>query len=340
MCYAAEVWADYRKYARRWGAEIGFQDFFDLYWQPSQPGQHGRKPRPTTPKALDEVFALGDADEEHAIAALVEEYDQHEIAQLEHDLFKQRRRLQEAERALQEKMTAPALKERRVVSDKIAWTLHRLAELRRSEAQATDSRIFPGCYAPVLLMENGRKIVKPMRFQCRREGTPSFYDRLYPDTYVARREDLEQDWREQFGHRHAIVAIRSFSEMVHHPAGDPDNRDAGEYRLLQFHPEPAQDLLLACLWSPWSGKGEADLLSFAIITDRAPADIAANGQDRSIVPIKPEHVDAWLDPEANDLAALYAILDDRPAQRVRRSNVQERFAIKPESDGPGSAVPA
>jgi putative SOS response-associated peptidase YedK len=321
MCYAAEVWADYKKYARHWGAEICLQDFFDLYWQPSQPGQHGRKPRPKTPKALDAAFAFGDADEEHAIAALVEEYDQHEIAQLEHDLFKQRRRLHEAERALQGQTGAAALQARRTASDKIAATLHRLTELKRSELQATDSRIFPGCHAPVLLMENGRKIVKPMRFQCRREGTPSFYDRLYPDSYAARRDELEHAWSGQFGHRHALLAVSSFSDMARGPA--PDERAAAEnpsdqQRLLQFRPEPAQDLWLACLWSPWSGKGEADVQSFAVVTDAAPMEIAAAGADRCAVPIKPEHVDAWLQPDPNDLAALYAILDDRPPLRFQQ----------------------
>lgn len=324
MCYAAEVWADYKKYARNFGAEIGFQDFFDLYWQPSQPGQHGRKPRPKTPKALDAAFAFGDADEEHAIAALVEEYDQHEIAQLEHDLFKQRRRLHEAELGLQEGMSTPALQERRAASDKIASTLHRLAELQRREPQATDSRIFPGCYAPVLLIENGRKIVKPMRFQCRREGTPSFYDRLYPDSHTARRDELEHSWRGQFGHRHAVLAVSSFSEMVRSSAPEdraPAESGSEQQRLLQFRPEPAQDLLLACLWSPWSGKGEADLESFAIVTDTAPPEIAAAGQDRCIVPIKPEHVDAWLQPDTSNLAALYALLDDRPPLRFQHGHV-------------------
>jgi hypothetical protein len=29
------------------------------------------------------------------------------------------------------------------------------------------------------------------------------------------------------------------------------------------------------------------------------------------VPIKPEHIDAWLNPNAADLSAQHAILDDR-----------------------------
>jgi putative SOS response-associated peptidase YedK len=57
--------------------------------------------------------------------------------------------------------------------------------------------------------------------------------------------------------------------------------------------------------------GEADLLSFAAITDEPPAEVAAAGHDRCIVPIKPDYVDAWLNPRPKDLGALFAILDDR-----------------------------
>jgi hypothetical protein len=35
------------------------------------------------------------------------------------------------------------------------------------------------------------------------------------------------------------------------------------------------------------------------------------GHDRCIVPIKPENIDAWLNPDPSNLAAQYAILDDR-----------------------------
>jgi putative SOS response-associated peptidase YedK len=47
------------------------------------------------------------------------------------------------------------------------------------------------------------------------------------------------------------------------------------------------------------------------ITDTPPADISAAGHDRGIVPIRPEHLDAWLNPEPGDLASQYRILDDR-----------------------------
>jgi hypothetical protein len=70
-------------------------------------------------------------------------------------------------------------------------------------------------------------------------------------------------------------------------------------------------LLIACLCSHWQSPGEPDLLSFAAITDDPPPEIALAGHDRCIIPIKPEHIDAWLNPDPVNLAAQLAILDDR-----------------------------
>ena len=53
-----------------------------------------------------------------------------------------------------------------------------------------------------------------------------------------------------------------------------------------------------------------DLLSFAAITDDPEPEVAAAGHDRTVINVKPEHVEAWLNP-GGDLAKMYAIFDDR-----------------------------
>jgi putative SOS response-associated peptidase YedK len=83
--------------------------------------------------------------------------------------------------------------------------------------------------------------------------------------------------------------------------------------MSNIRAEYAPKMLLACLWSHWkdpAGK-EPDLLSFAAITDEPEPEVAAAGHDRTIINIKPEHLDAWLNPELGNLAALYAIFDDK-----------------------------
>lgn len=80
--------------------------------------------------------------------------------------------------------------------------------------------------------------------------------------------------------------------------------------VLEFHPEPANPMLIAYLWSKWTAPGEPDLLSFAAITDEPPPEVEAAGHDRCIVSIKPENVDRWLQPNPQRLDEQMAILED------------------------------
>ena len=89
--------------------------------------------------------------------------------------------------------------------------------------------------------------------------------------------------------------------------------DDGTNRILQFTPRTREPMYVACLWSRWiDPKGiEPELMSFAAITDDPEPEVAAAGHDRTIINIKPEHIDAWLNPDPVNLQGLYAIFDDR-----------------------------
>ena len=82
--------------------------------------------------------------------------------------------------------------------------------------------------------------------------------------------------------------------------------------VVEFKTDPPQELLLACLWSRWTAPGENDLLSFALITDDPPPEVAAAGHDRCVIALRPENLDKWLNPEEQDTGSLLALLDDRP----------------------------
>ena len=210
-------------------------------------------------------------------------------------------------------MTKKAQEDQRIATDKITWSLVKLNDLRRTELKDKDSRIFPGWYTPVMIAEGGKKVIKPMRYQCRPAGKPAFYDSKYPGTYNARRDNLEGFWKNQFGHTHGIMVVSAFYENVSLHKSQQRELAPGEAEqnvVLQFKPRPRHDMLVACLWSHWQGKDD-ELWSFAAITDEPPVEIAAAGHDRCIIPIKSENVDAWLDPNPGRLGDLYAILDDR-----------------------------
>ena len=248
-------------------------------------------------------------------AELIRENDLEEERSLQTDLFAQKKRLADAERTLATKTTKAALESHRIATNKIEAIQGRLEDLQRTVPLDRDSRIFPGWFAPVMLERDGERVVMPMRYQCRLRGKPADYDRKFPGTYNSRRDNLESFWKPAFGHTHGIMVITAFFENVAmHRAEGRDLAEGEEIRnmVLEFRPEPVQDMLVACLYSHWTGaEGEDDLWSFAAITDEPPAEVSAAGHDRCVIPVKSEHVDAWLKPNPKDLAAQYAILDDR-----------------------------
>jgi putative SOS response-associated peptidase YedK len=291
MCYSARIWADYRKYVRVYGADVSIAEFARLFVDRAD----GTKAK--LPRAMDLAFA---GEEQGGIGAAIARWERDQVAALEQEIFKQRKRLANAVRTLATKPTKKAAEDQRIAGDKVEAGLQRLAALKRTEAQPGDSRIFPGMYAPVMVLEGGKRVLRPMRYQCRPEGKPALYDRKYPGTYNARRDNLEGFWKGLFGARHALLVADVFYENVTGPDG--------KNQVLAFTPKTGEPMLIACLWSPWSGDGE-DLLSFAAITDEPEPEVAAAGHDRTIINIKPEHVDAWL--AGGDLQAMYRIFDDK-----------------------------
>lgn len=308
MCYSAQIRADYSKFARVFGAILGIDEFVRLYWD----RQQGSKAK--IPKAMDAAFSEPHNEHERQIRAFIDEYDEQQIAKLEQEVFKQAKRLADAQRTLQTKTTKKALDDQRIARSKIEWAKGRIADLKRTEPKERDARIFPGHYAPVMVWEGGRRVIKPMRYQCRSAGKPAFYDTKYPGTYNARRDNLEGFWKGLFGYSHGIMVVNAFYENVARHAMEHRElipSEEAENVILEFRPTPTQDMLVACLWSRWEGAGEPELLSFAAITDEPPPEVAAAGHDRCIIPIRHEHIDEWLSPDPANLAAQYAILDDR-----------------------------
>lgn len=308
MCYAAQIKADYLRYTRTYGVTLSLPDFVDLFWRRRE--QRSVK----IPKLLESVFMDAPQAEARSIVEAIASYREDEALRLEAELFKQRKRLADAERVLLVKATKAASESRRIATAKIASTRQWLDDLHRTEWLERDGRIYPGHYAPVIVSEGGRRVVKPMRYQCRPAGKPALFDAKFPGTYNARRDSLGGFWRGQFGHTHGLMIVSAFFENVSQHAMEGRALAEGEAPrnvVLEFRPTPPQDMLVACLWSRWTGPGE-ELLSFAAITDEPPREVAAAGHDRCIIPIKPEHIDAWLNPDPTDLQAQQAILDDRP----------------------------
>lgn len=318
MCYSAQCWADYRRYVREFGAYLHIREFAKLF---------GYKPvrRSRTPKALDLTFAQGETPEEREIWEMIEARQRENVRAWQEEMFKQKRRQADAERALAAgKMTKKIETDLRVAPSKIKQLTRWLNDADRTELRPEDSRFFAGDFVPVMIWEEGRRVIKPMRFQCRLQGWTAEIERRYPGTYNARRDSLDSSWRKHWGHKHAVIVISSFYEHVwrHQAEGRELAQDeAQEDVVIQFKPEPAHDMVLACLWSNQGGS-DGELLSFAFITDEPPPEVAAAGHDRCVIPIKPENIDLWLRPQDSSLTIMQSILDDRERPYYRHQLAQ------------------
>lgn len=308
MCYSSQIWAEYRQYVRHFDAHININEYVDLFWQRLQDSTV------LLPRTLEAAFDNPGSDAERTIKEYIDRHRQEEALRLEKLMFEQKTRQTAALRKLEVKYTKGADEDQRIAAKKIGWAQAKLEDLRRTRLAARDSRIYPGWYAPVLVVEDGRRVVKPMRFRCRPAGKPKSFDHRYPGTYNARRDSLEGFWRGQFGHTHGLVVAGAFYEHVKRHRAEGRELAEGEPVedvVLEFRPRPMLDMLAACVWSRWSGPGEPDLLSFALVTDDPPPEVAAAGHDRCIIPIRAENIDAWLNPDPGRLADQYAVLDDR-----------------------------
>lgn len=126
-----------------------------------------------------------------------------------------------------------------------------------------------------------------------------------PGIYDARRHSLEGFWKAQSSHTHVLTVVDTFYENV--------EVAVGRNQTLQFTPLDREPMLVACLISHWTDPSGnlPDLDSFTAITDEPEPEVAATGHDRTIINIKPEHIDTWLRPEPGNLTALYAVFDDK-----------------------------
>ena len=308
MCYSARIEADYRRYIKEFDATLSISDFVDLFWWKWSPEEiKRRRGKPNIPKAMEMSFADPQNEREQTIKRYIDEANAREAIELQQELFAQRTRLVSAEAKLAVKVTKSAENDKRIATDKIPRIQGWLTDLARTEPKDRDSRIYPNSYAPVLVVEKGQRVIKPMRYHCLPAGSPKFFDSKFSATYNARRTSLGGFWKAVYGYTHGLMLVERFYEHVTRPDGDGNPNDV----VLEFRPNDGRPMLVACLWSRWTAHGEPDLLSFAAITDEPPPEVAAAGHDRCIVPIKAEHVDAWLNPDPSNLQGLDAILDDR-----------------------------
>jgi putative SOS response-associated peptidase YedK len=299
MCFSAQIEQSHAKYLRMTGAQIDIEQFMEIF------GLRVRDASIKIPRAADRWFEHPEGADELRLRNLLMQHRVARLAELESDLKKQWDRLHKAEAALKDKPTKKASEDQRIATAKIESLEKRRPLFEHWGPTRLDDRIFPMQYAPIVLRAGDRNVIRLARYHCRLAGKPQSVDRHYPGLYNARRDNITRYWRAAFGSNHALLLVNSFYENV--------DRN-GKNVVLHFTPQPADLMLIACLYSVWKDpKDGSELISFAAVTDEPPEEVAAAGHDRMIVNLRPENLESWLAPSGRTDDELQALLSDRQA---------------------------
>ncbi len=314
MCYSAMVKQHLKGLSLEFKARIDEASFRELFKRRAS-GEKLKLPRAMESNFTDE--AQGAWKDIHAS---IEVYRAQASVDLQSDLFSQKKRLAEAERAFAAKPTQTSEKEIGVATRKVEAIQRRLDKLNSVKESPEDSRIYALEYAPVILVENGERVIKPMRYLCRPAGYPASFDKDYPGCYNARSDSLKRFWKKQFRHKHAIIVISSFFENV--------KDESGKSIVVQFFPKGFERMIVPCIWDQWSSPGALDLYSFALITGEPTPEIRKAGHDRCPIFIKDENVERWLNPNDVTEGELDSILLDKQLSFYGANEVTSLAPVK------------
>ena len=179
MCYSAQIQAAYLRYLRETGAEMDIDQFVEIF------GARVSDSSIRIPRAVERWFDEPRTDGERKIKAFIDEYRAAEIAKLEREVFAQRKRLADAERTLASRTTKAAAESKRIATNKIEQAMTRLDRLKATKPHVAEARIFPMHYAPIVLQDGDRRVMRLGRYHCRKPGEAEFIDRKLPGLYNA-----------------------------------------------------------------------------------------------------------------------------------------------------------
>lgn len=325
MCYSAQVYADFRKYERL-GGTLDIHAFAKLFADRGRHGDIGQ----TIPKAVRDAFTRPrNPDEQQLRDALLAGYRAASLV-IEQKIAELSEKLAKAEAVLASaKPTKKAANDKRVAENKIRTEQAKLDELGRTAQEEGFTRIWPGNYLPVLIRDpaTGERKVVPMRYRARPVGWSIEDEKKKPNCYNARKDSLRTVWRGIFGYFHGVIVASRFFESVKLHDNQQRALAPGEKEQnieIAFTPDPPQEMFLACIWRYVDSEGdEPSYYSVAIVTRDPPPEVEAAGHNRCVIPLRPENVDAWLEPDPKNLSAMYAILDD-PIDAYYQHELSER----------------
>jgi putative SOS response-associated peptidase YedK len=267
------------------------------------------------PRAMETAFLESpQSAAEKRIERYITEFAAQELQKIEKDLFAQSKRLADAERTLLAKVTKKAQNDQRIATDKISKLKFKIERLKSEKTSESDSRIYPGQYAPLIIQIDGERVVAPFRYHLRPMGQSPDFDRKYDGCYNARRDSLSKFvWKPVFGRNHGFMEIKSFWENVKLHDFEKRKLAANEEEtnlVLRFDPQGLNKMLVPCLFD-YNTEGDFPLQSFALITDEPNPEVAAAGHNRTPIIMKDSYIDRWLSTQDAQVKDFEIVFNDK-----------------------------
>lgn len=201
----------------------------------------------------------------------------------------------------------------------------------------------PRQHAPVFVWEDGRAVLKPMRWGL---IPPSAKDESIGDQLATARAETLTDktsFRRPFEKQRCLVPADGFYEWDAAPDGK---------QPFRFTRKGGGFFCMAGLWEKWhrphregelglddTGPGiDQTLETFTIITTKANS-VVAQVHDRMPVILAPDHYHWWLQPDRFELQFLKTLLRPYPAEDMASHRVNH-FVNDARFDGPACLKPA
>lgn len=281
--------ADLKRQARLFRSRADYDAFLQLYMQ------RLKDPALKIPVGLDRYFVLSQDPEEKKLAPLARQFHEEEKGRIRDEIKATEKELKE----LSAGKPSAAAKKKIDVRERRLEKLGRKLDFDFDRISPLDERIYPGYFAPVILSREGERTLVPMRYRVRRPDggeVPYQYN-----VFNARRDSLQSaaTWKPLFTRTHAIFPFTKFFEWVERE---------GEKHEISFVPEERAMMWAASLYSAPRGGG---YLSFAMVTDEPPPEVAEAGHDRCPIFLDSNLLDDWLTPAGKSPEHLLGLLDHK-----------------------------
>lgn len=311
--------ADLAECLREFEATLDVGTFERLFWERVNAPRAGIR----FPLAIDRYFLEPRNDAERRVKHAIDAYRAVKIPEWEAEIFRQRKRHADAERALKVKHTKKAEADLGISSRKVEQLKGWLDGAKTLANKPDDFVVHPMTYGPVLVQTAKGRVLTAMRYHCRLANKPATIDRQLPGLYNARIDSLQTWWKPVFGRNHALFVLTGFRENV--KRHDMEHRalregEEAENLVLEFTPRDRQDMLVPCVWDRWS-QGSETLHSFALITDEPQVEIADAGHDRCPINLTRAAAEQWLAVGERSSEALLEILQQRQRQHYEHVRV-------------------